>query len=118
MLSDRDHQQSQSAISATEVGADAIIERARAIPGYGVSFKLKQVLVSRDNMALSLHNTAGRDGTHLDEHLTTVCRLREGRISEIETFLSDVPGMNHFFSCRRPLRSGGNGPVFVRSSVG
>jgi uncharacterized protein len=33
----------------------------------------------------------------LDEHLATVCRLRDGRIVEIETYLDDVPGMDAFF---------------------
>jgi len=27
-----------------------------------------------------------------------ICRLREALIAEVETFLSDVPGMNRFFS--------------------
>ncbi|OIQ94522.1 hypothetical protein GALL_234790 [mine drainage metagenome] len=43
-------------------------------------------------------NTAEREGATLDEKLATVCRLREGRIAEIETFLSDVPGMDRFFA--------------------
>ncbi|CAM5648185.1 hypothetical protein KAURM247S_03855 [Kitasatospora aureofaciens] len=78
-------------------GGDAAIERARKIASYGVSFELLHVLVSRDNMALSLHNTAQRPDAVLDEYLATVCRLRDGRIADIETYLSDVPGMNAFF---------------------
>ena len=77
---------------------EAVIERAQLIASYGLSFELKHVLLSRENMALSLHNTAERDGVRLDEHLATVCRLRDGRIADVETFLSDVPGMNTFFS--------------------
>lgn len=87
-----------NAISGTAVGADAVVERARLIASYGLSFELENILLSRDNMALGLHNTAERDGVHLDEHLATVCRLRGGRIADIETFLSDVPGMNRFFA--------------------
>ena len=88
-----------NAISGTAVGGDAVVERAKLIASYGLSFELKHVLLSRTNMALSLHNTAERgDGTRLDEHLATVCRLRDGLIAEVETFLSDVPGMNRFFS--------------------
>ena len=85
-----------NAISGTAVGADAVVERARLIASYGLSFELEHILLSRDNMALALHNTGERNGVDLDEHLATVCRLREGRIAEIETFLSDVPGMNRF----------------------
>lgn len=84
-------------ISGTVVGADAVVDRARKIASYGLSFELLHVLVSRENMALSLHNTAQRPDVILDEYLTTVCRLRDGRIADIETYLSDVPGMNAFF---------------------
>lgn len=87
-----------NAISGRAQGVDAVIERAMLIASYGLAFKLEHILLSRDNMALSLHNTAERDGIRLDEHLATVCRLREGRIAEVETFLSDVPGMNRFFA--------------------
>ena len=85
-------------ISGTAVGGDAVVARAREIADYGLSFKLEHLLLSRDNMALALHNTAERNGLRLDEHLATVCRLRDGRIAEIETYLSDVPGMNRFFA--------------------
>ncbi|CAL9325177.1 nuclear transport factor 2 family protein [Streptomyces sp. SudanB182_2057] len=84
-------------ISGTAVGADAVVERARKIASYGLDFRLLHILVSRENMALSLHNTARRGDVRLDEHLSTVCRLRDGRIASIETYLSDVPGMNAFF---------------------
>ncbi|MER8184641.1 nuclear transport factor 2 family protein [Kitasatospora sp. NPDC094015] len=84
-------------ISGTVVGADAVVERARKIASYGLRFELLHVLVSRENMALSLHNTAQRPDAVLDEYLSTVCRLRDGRIAEIETYLSDVPGMDAFF---------------------
>ena len=87
-----------NAISGAAVGADEIVARAQLIVSYGLSFKLESILLSRDNMALALHNTAERDGVRLDEKLATVCRLRDGRIAEIETFLSDVPGMNRFFA--------------------
>ncbi|POX42393.1 ketosteroid isomerase [Streptomyces sp. Ru73] len=84
-------------ISGTAVGADAIVERAKKIASYGLRFELLHILVSRENMALSLHNTARRGELRLDEHLSTVCRLRDGRIAGIETYLSDVTGMNAFF---------------------
>ncbi|MGI5231341.1 nuclear transport factor 2 family protein [Actinoallomurus sp. CA-142502] len=84
-------------VSGTVVGADAVVRHAKKIAGYGLDFQLLHVLVSRENVALSLHNTARRDDAVLDEHLSTVCRLRDGRIADIETYLSDVPGMNAFF---------------------
>ncbi|RRQ86204.1 nuclear transport factor 2 family protein [Streptomyces griseofuscus] len=84
-------------ISGTAVGAEAVVERAKKIASYGLDFELLHILVSRENMALSLHNTARRGDVRLDEHLSTVCRLRDNKIANIETYLSDVPGMNAFF---------------------
>ncbi len=84
-------------ISGTANGADAVVDRARKIAGYGLNFELLHILVSRDNVALSLHNTARQGERVLDEYLATVCRLKDGKIAEIETFLSDVNGMNAFF---------------------
>ncbi len=86
-----------NAVSGTAVGADGVVERARAIAGYGLRFELLHILTSRDNVALSLHNTARRADAVLDEYVATVCRVRDGRIAEIESFLSDVPGMDAFF---------------------
>ena len=84
--------------SGTIEGSEAILDQFRIIAGFGLNFYLKHVLVSRDNMALQLHNTAVNGTRRLDEHLATVCYLRDGKIAAIETFLSDVPGMNAFFS--------------------
>ncbi|WP_411123532.1 nuclear transport factor 2 family protein [Streptomyces sp. x-19] len=84
-------------VSGTAEGADEVVARARKIASYGLHFALLHILVSRENMALSLHNTARRGDVRLDEHLSTVCRLRDGKIASIETYLSDVAGMNAFF---------------------
>lgn len=85
-------------ISGLAAGADAVVERAKLIASYSVSFTLEQVVVSPTNMALRIHNTAERNGLKLDEYLATVCTITEdGLISYIETYLSDVNGMNAFF---------------------
>jgi uncharacterized protein len=84
-------------ISGTAIGADDVTARAQKIAGFGLTFALQRILVSPDNFALSLHNTATRQGRTLDEHLATVCFLRDGKIAAIETYLSDVDGMNAFF---------------------
>ena len=86
-----------NAISGTADGADAVVDRARKIASYGLNFELLHILVSRDNVALSLHNTARQGDRILDEYLATVCRLKDSKITAIETFLSDVDGMNAFF---------------------
>ena len=84
-------------VSGRVEGAGAIVEQVRKIAGYGLSFELLHILVSARNVALSLHNTARRDDVVLDEHLATVCTLRDGKVEFIETYLSDVDGMNAFF---------------------
>jgi hypothetical protein len=84
-------------ISGRARGAAAVLERAKLIAGYGINFQLDHILVSATNMALSLHNTAARGDLRLDEHLATVCQVKGGYIEGIETFLSDVEGMNRFF---------------------
>ena len=87
-----------NAISGTAIKANAVIDRARKIASYGLNFELQHILVSRDNVTLSLHNTARQGELVLDEYLATVCRLKDSKIAAIETFLSDVEGMNAFFS--------------------
>jgi uncharacterized protein len=64
---------------------------------YGLTFTLKYVLCGEHGVALSLNNTVRRGDLILDEHLATVCQLREGKISTITTYLSDVDMVNAFF---------------------
>ena len=87
----------ENTISGTASGADEVVARAQQIRSYGLRIELLHVLESRENVALSLHNTAERDGAVLDEHVAAVCQLRDGKIAAIESYLSDVPGMNAFF---------------------
>jgi ketosteroid isomerase-like protein len=78
-------------------GSAPVVSKAQAISSYGVSFTFEGILVSAENVALMLHNIAERDGRHLDEHVADVCIIRNGLIAGIETYLSDVDGMNAFF---------------------
>jgi ketosteroid isomerase-like protein len=84
-------------ISGLAEGADAVVERARLIASYGLNFALKNILIGPEGVALSLNNTARRGDLVLDEHLATVCQIRDGKIARIDTYLSDVPMMNAFF---------------------
>ena len=84
-------------VSGTAEGADNVVERAQKISGYGLNFELLHILVSKDNAALSLRNTAQQGERILDEYLCTVCYIKDSKIVAIETFLSDVKGMNAFF---------------------
>jgi uncharacterized protein len=78
-------------------GSGPVVSRAQAISSYGVSFTLEEIVVSAENVALVLHNVAEREGRHLDEQVVDVCIIRDGLIAGIETYLSDVEGMNAFF---------------------
>jgi hypothetical protein len=80
----------ENTISGTANEADAVVDRARKFAGYGLNFELLHIFVSRDNVALSLHNTAQQGNLVLDEYLATVCRLKDGKIAAIETFLSTL----------------------------
>ena len=86
-----------SLISGEVNGANAIITRAQQIVSYGASLELKYILYGQYNVALSVHNQAVRGELVLDEHLATVCTIRDGKISKIETYLSDIDGVNAFF---------------------
>ncbi len=86
-----------SKISGAARGVNAVIERAQTIVSYGLTFTLKHILIGQNGMALSLNNTATRGELNLDEHLATVCSLRDGKISAIDTYLSDVEMANAFF---------------------
>ena len=91
-------------ISGPADGGDAVVARGRLIAGYGLKFELLHFLESRTDVALMLHNTAQSEHANLDEYLATVLRVKDGKIIFIETFLSDVAGMNAFFSVPPPLR--------------
>jgi hypothetical protein len=86
-----------SLISGEASGVDAVIGRAQRIVSYGLTFNLNHILIGQSGLALSLHNTTKKGTQSLDEHLATVCTLRDGKICEINTYLSDVEMVNAFF---------------------
>ncbi len=86
-----------SLISGEADGVDAVIKRAQLIVSYGLNFALKHILYGQHGVALSLNNTAKRGELVLDEHLATVCSIRDGKVARIDTYLSDVKMVNAFF---------------------
>ncbi|MEU6083158.1 nuclear transport factor 2 family protein [Streptomyces sp. NPDC047108] len=85
-------------ISGTAEGAAAAVGRAREIAGRGIRTELLHVLTGGHGVALILRNTAtAGDGRTLDEHLATVLTMSEGKVTAIDSYLSDVPGMSAFF---------------------
>jgi uncharacterized protein len=88
-------------VSGEIAGRAGVVAHFQKIAAFGVSFELDHILVSRNNVALSLHNTAHRGDIVLDEHLATFCRLDGEAICAIETYLSDVEGMDAFFGVKQ-----------------
>ena|ERR1035437_136095 len=87
----------ESLISGEACGVNAVLQRAQTIVSFDLTITLKHILIGQSGMALSLNNTAKRGTLNLDEHLATVCSLRDGKISRIDTYLSDVDMLNAFF---------------------
>lgn len=86
-----------SLLSGEVRGADAVIDRARKLRDFGVLFELQHILYSMNGVAVSLHNTAKRDGLTLDEYVVIVMDLEANKIRRLTTHLNDVTGINKFF---------------------
>lgn len=84
-------------LSGTARGIDEIVRKAQLVGSYGVSIELEYVMLGELSFILKLHNTARRGALILDEHLGTVCTVRDGLIDTADTHLSDIAGMNAFF---------------------
>ena len=87
----------QSVMSGEAHGVDGILARAETLGHYGAHIEVEHVVFGYRDVALHLHNTGQRGDHVLDEHLTTVCHLRDGRIQRLDTFISDVPMLNAYF---------------------
>jgi hypothetical protein len=76
--------------------AASLLFRAESTCGI---FGLKSLVLKagQHDLAFSLHNTAKSENQILDEHLATVCLLRNEKICAINTYLSDVEMVNAFF---------------------
>jgi ketosteroid isomerase-like protein len=89
----------QGRISGIAIGAEAVIQRVKTIIGSGIKTELHYILTGQFGATLSLHNSASKpNGQVLDEELATVLTIDSGRIKKIDTYLSDVPMMEAFFS--------------------
>jgi ketosteroid isomerase-like protein len=87
-----------SAVSGRAVGVAGIMKRAHGLAMNDVNLEILHVLYGLDDVAITLHNTSQHGGRVLDEYLTTVCLLRDNRIRQLNTYISDVPMLNTFFA--------------------
>ena len=86
-----------SLISGDARGAEAVVQRWQLIVTYGMRFELMRVLVGLHGVALSLHNTAQHGEGTFDQQLVTTLTLRSGKVSALDTYMSDVEMVNAFF---------------------
>jgi len=87
-----------SLVSGVAHGVTGILKRAQAIVDRNVTLEIMHVVLGHEGVALLLHNTGKRNGKVLDEYLTTVCTLRDGKIARLDTYISDIPMVNAYFS--------------------
>jgi uncharacterized protein len=85
-------------VSGVAKGVEGILKRARTIVDYGAIVNIDHVVLGYEGAALLLHNTGKRNGLVLDEYLTTVLTLREGKIARLDTYISDIEMVNAYFS--------------------
>jgi len=86
-----------SLVSGVVAGVPGILKRAQAIVDRGVTLEIMHVVLGREGVALLLHNTGKWNGRVLDEYLTTVCSLRDGKIARLDTYISDIPMVDAYF---------------------
>jgi ketosteroid isomerase-like protein len=86
-----------SVVSGEARGVDAILKRSKIFAEHEVNMELLHVLYGYRDVALSLHNTGKHEGRSLDEHLTTVLLFQDGKISQINTYMSDVSMLGVYF---------------------
>jgi len=84
-------------LSGIARGAEAVADKAALVVRYGTNIELTHMLYSIDGLGLSLHNQGKRDGLMLDEFLHSAISYKQGKIDAIDTYLSDIPGMDAFF---------------------
>ena len=87
-----------SQVSGVAKGVEGILKRARTIVAYGTKLEVQHVVLGREGVALLLHNTGNRNGRVLDEYLTTVCTLHDGKIKRLDTYISDIEMVNTYFA--------------------
>jgi uncharacterized protein len=87
-----------SLVSGVAHGVTDILKRAQALVDRNVTLEIMHVVLGHEGVALLLHNTGKWKGKVLDEYLTTVCTLRDGKIARLDTYISDIPMLNTYFA--------------------
>ncbi len=88
----------KSTVSGLAQGVAGILKRAESLRKYGVALEIQHVVLGYEGAALLLHNTGNQSGRILVEYLTTVLAFREGKIARLDTYISDIPMVDAYFS--------------------
>lgn len=86
-----------SRISGVWRGREDVVATARVIDSAGLTVQLLHLMVGHDSVVATVHNTATAP-VDLDEWLALVVVVREGAVVSIATHVSDVPGLDRFYS--------------------
>lgn len=85
-------------VSGDVIGIDGIFERFAALARYEVRILIEHVAVNSRGVALILHNSGTHQGRALDEYLVSVVTVKGGKAAGLDTYLTDIRGMNAYFS--------------------
>lgn len=86
-----------SLVSGEAVSIDGIMKRAHGLATRHVSLEILHVLYGFEGFAIMLNNTGTFEGRVLNEYLTTVAQVRDGRVHRLDTYISDVGMLNEYF---------------------
>ncbi|GAA1324283.1 nuclear transport factor 2 family protein [Pseudonocardia xinjiangensis] len=79
-------------------GVKQIIARAKVQHDFGLTITVEHVTFAAHDMLAEFHTHAQRNGKTLDEYVIDDFQFRDGRISHIDSGVSEVNGVNSFFS--------------------
>ncbi len=86
-----------SLVSGEAVGVDGIMKRAHGLATRHVNLEILHILYGFEGFAIMLNNTGTFEGKVLDEYLTTVAQVRDGKVHQLDTYISDVGMLNEYF---------------------
>lgn len=84
----------ESSAAAPAAGIEATMTRIERVCSFLSGFGLAHVLASRSNFALTMHRAIDHERLDDNEQLAVIGRVRDGRIVEIETFVSNLEVMD------------------------
>jgi ketosteroid isomerase-like protein len=85
-------------VSGEAKGVEGILNRSRLLAEFGVNIEVLHVVYGLSGFGLLLHNTGSYRGRTLDEFLTTVAQVADGRIAHMDSYISDVPMLDAYFA--------------------